>query len=48
LRLQAVRDEISAIDRNSPDIRALQAQKLREELAHIRAELNTLPEGCAP
>jgi len=47
LRLQAVRDEMSAIDRNSPDIRALQAQKLREELTHIRAELDTLPEGCA-
>lgn len=48
LRLQAVRDEISAIDTNAPDIRALQAQKLREELAHIRAELDTLPQDCAP
>jgi hypothetical protein len=47
-RLQAVRDEMGAIDRNAPDIRALQAQKLGEELAHIRAELDALPEGSAP
>jgi hypothetical protein len=44
-RLQAVRDEISAIDRNSLDMRTLQAQKLREKLAHIRTELDTLPDG---
>src|SRR5262249_30746041 len=48
LPLHAGRDEISAIDRNSSDIRTLQAQKLGEELAHIRAELDTLSEGCAP
>jgi hypothetical protein len=48
LRLQAVRDEMSAIDRNAPDMQALQAQKLREELAHIRAELDALPDAGAP
>jgi len=48
LRLQAVRDEMSAIDRNYPDIRALQAQKLSEELAQIRAELDALPDASAP
>jgi hypothetical protein len=48
LRLQAVRDEMAAIDRNSPDIRALQAQKLREELAQLHAELDALPDTSAP
>src|SRR5579871_1817422 len=43
LRLEAVRDEISAIDRNHPDIRAIQAQTLSAELAQIRAELEALP-----
>ncbi len=36
---------MSAIDRNYPDMRALQAQKLSEELAQIRAELDTLPDA---
>jgi hypothetical protein len=43
LRLQAVRDEISAIDQNYPDVRAMQAHKLSAELAEIRAELEALP-----
>jgi hypothetical protein len=47
LRLQAVRDEMSAIDRNSPDMRELQAQKLRQELAQIRTELDALPDAGA-
>ena len=48
LRLQAVRDEMAAIDRNFPDMRALQAQKLREELAQLRAELDALPDTGTP
>lgn len=48
LRLQAVRDEMSAIDHNYLDMRALQAQKLSEELAQIRAELDVLPDAGAP
>ena len=43
LRLQAVRDEITAIDQNYPDVRAMNRQKLTAELAAIRAELEALP-----
>jgi hypothetical protein len=39
---------MSAIDRDYPDIRALQAQKLSEELAQIRTELDALPDASAP
>ncbi len=48
LRLQAAREEISAIDQTYPDIRAQQAHKLSEELAQIRAELQALPPICQP
>src|SRR5689334_21901434 len=46
LRLQTVREEISAIDQGYPDIRAMQAKKLSEELAQIRAELESLSDTC--
>ena len=48
LRLQVVRDEMSAIDRDYPDIGTLQAQKLSEELAQIRTELDALPDASVP
>jgi hypothetical protein len=46
-RLQEVRNQIAAIDgqRPIPDIWDIQAQKLRQELAEIRAEVEALPDA---
>ena len=46
-RLQSVREEINAIDRQRPrpDTWDVQHQKLQEELAQIRAEAEALPKA---
>ena len=48
-RLQEVRDEIAAIDeqRLRPDTWDVQAQKLRQELAQLRAEVDALPDATS-
>lgn len=44
-RLEEVRAEIAAIDKQTPDIREIQMAKLRAELAKIRAEIEALPDA---
>lgn len=46
-RLQEVRNQIAAIDeqRSRPDTWDFQAQKLRQELALLRAEVEALPDA---
>ena len=46
-RLQEVRNQIAAIDaeRHRPDIWEVQSQKLRQELAELRAEVESLPDA---
>ena len=45
-RFQEIRDEIDEIDRQRPrpDIWDIQHQKLRDELAQLRAEIEALPD----
>ena len=45
-RLEAIRAEIDAIDEAAaPDIREIRLQQLEEELACLRAEVETLPDA---